>query len=547
MKSLDFPRSERGGVSVLTAVSSVALLGFAGFATDLGAVYLESRRLQGTADLAALAAMQNPAQAEMLARSTVRDNGWAASSRVAITRGFYEADRRLPPARRFRVGAAAPNAVRVEVATTTPLSFGRLVLPSGRMTITRRATAAQRRAASFQIGSRLLSLRGGVANEVMSGLTGSSVNLSVMDYNALLSAEVELLSYVEALRARLDVEAASFNRTLAHHAEAPDALGALGDVLAAQDERAERAVRRLAESAERANRGVELDQIIDLGPYGEQDNAAASGSTGIRVNAMDLASAILQIAGGDRQVRLQLGAEVPGLAETEAWLAIGERPHNSPWLPVTDDEDVVLRTAQMRLSIEARIGAGAVSVRIPVLTETASAAARLEEIECSADGRRSRVTLAVSPSVGALMLGDVDLDRLDNFRSPLRPRPAQLVRAGLARVEGEAEVNIGGDQWIPVRFSGADIERNAVKSVATRDAAQATMSSLLGRTRLTIRAGGLGLSAGALTSSVQAALSAAARPLDDLANGLSDLLGVRLGEADVRVNGVRCGGAALVA
>jgi Flp pilus assembly protein TadG len=32
----------------------------------------------------------------------------------------------------------------------------------------------------------------------------------------------------------------------------------------------------------------------------------------------------------------------------------------------------------------------------------------------------------------------------------------------------------------------------------------------------------------------------------NLVNGLSDLLGVHLGEADVRVNGVRCGGAALV-
>jgi uncharacterized membrane protein len=46
---------------------------------------------------------------------------------------------------------------------------------------------------------------------------------------------------------------------------------------------------------------------------------------------------------------------------------------------------------------------------------------------------------------------------------------------------------------------------------------------------------------------VQGVLTSVAAPLDSLVNGLSDLLGVRLGEADVRVNGVRCGGAALVA
>lgn len=86
-----------------------------------------------------------------------------------------------------------------------------------------------------------------------------------------------------------------------------------------------------------------------------------------------------------------------------------------------------------------------------------------------------------------------------------------------------------------------------IKQAATRDAARATVSSLLGDTDLSVRAGGLGLSTGVVTSAVNGALSSAASPLDDLLNGLTDLLGVRLGEADVRVNGVRCGGAALVA
>ncbi|MCX7356600.1 MAG: hypothetical protein NT015_00385 [Alphaproteobacteria bacterium] len=86
-----------------------------------------------------------------------------------------------------------------------------------------------------------------------------------------------------------------------------------------------------------------------------------------------------------------------------------------------------------------------------------------------------------------------------------------------------------------------------MKSVHTRDAVRATVSTLLGQTKLTVRAAGLGLSTSALTSAVRGVLTTVAGPLDTLVNGLSDLLGVRLGEADVRVNGVRCGGAALVA
>lgn len=548
MGVLDFLRANDGGVSVLTAVSSVVLIGFAGLAVDVGSVYLESRRLQGSADLAALAAMQNPAQAEALATATVAANRWPRDTHVRIVRGTYAPDRSVRPAERFRPNSARANAVRVEVTTSAPLFFGRLFIPSGRMTIRREATAAETQLASFQIGTRLLSLQGGVANQVLSGLTGSSVNLSVMDYNALLRANVDVLDYVEALRTRLDIEAASYDETLEANADAPIALEALADVVAETDERAERALRAMARASERNRPLRGLSNVLDLGPYGAQDHATRSADTSIKVGAMDLATAILQVANGQRQVQLDLGAGVPGLASTNVWLAIGERPNNSPWLTVTNDESVVIRSAQTRLYVEANAGAGTLAnVRIPVLLELASGEARLEEINCGWGGGNRAVTLGVSPGIGSLMLGEVDRARLNNFRSDLNPSPAQLVRVGVARVEGEARIDVGGDQWSTVRFNNRDIERGTVKSVQTRDAARATVSSLLGRTKLTVRAAGLGLSTSALTSAVQGVLTSAAAPLDNLLNGLSDLLGVRLGEADVRVNGVRCGGAALVA
>lgn len=549
MGVLDFLRANDGGVSVLTAVSSVVLIGFAGLAVDVGSVYLESRRLQGSADLAALAAMQNPAQAEALATATVAANRWPRDTRVSVVRGTYAPDRSVRPAERFRPDAARANAVRVELTTSAPLYFGRLFVPAGRMTIRREATAAETQLASFQIGTRLLSLQGGVANQVLSGLTGSSVNLSVMDYNALLRANVNVLDYVDALRTRLDLQAASYDETLDANADAPVALEALADVVATTDERAERALRAMARASERNRPLRGLSDVIDLGPYGAQDHATRSTDTAIQVGAMDLATAILQVANGQRQVQLDLGAGVPGLASTNVWLAIGERPNNSPWLTVTNDESVVIRSAQTRLYVEANAGAGALAnVRIPVVLELASGQARLEEINCGWGGGPNRnVTLGVAPGIGTLMLGEIDRSRLNNFRTALSPSPAQLVRVGVARVEGEARIDVGGQQWSNVRFNDREIERGVVKSVQTRDAVRATVSSLLGRTKLTVRAAGLGVSTGALTSAVQGVLTSAAGPLDSLINGLSDLLGVRLGEADVRVNGVRCGGAALVA
>src|SRR5690606_4159268 len=142
-------------------------------------------------------------------------------------------------------------------------------------------------------------------------LTGSSVSLSVMDYNALLRANVDVLDYVDALRTRLDLEAASYDETLDANADAPAALEALADVVAETDERAERALRAMARASERNRPLRGLSEVLELGPYGAQDHATRRADTAIRVVAMDLATAILQVANGQRQVQLDLGAGVP--------------------------------------------------------------------------------------------------------------------------------------------------------------------------------------------------------------------------------------------
>ncbi len=49
-----------------------------------------------------------------------------------------------------------------------------------------------------------------------------------------------------------------------------------------------------------------------------------------------------------------------------------------------------------------------------------------------------------------------------------------------------------------------------------------------------------------MTAAVNSTLAAVATPLDGVVNGLTGLLGLGLGEADVRVNGVRCNAVALV-
>ncbi|MGE0046397.1 MAG: hypothetical protein AB7T08_11625 [Hyphomonadaceae bacterium] len=414
------------------------------------------------------------------------------------------------------------------------------------MPVARTATAAQTELAAFEIGSRLLSLRGGIVNQLLSGLTGSNVSLSVMDYNALLDADIDLFEFIDALRTEADIEAATFDQALDARVDTPEALDAIAAVLEAHGDPAAGAMRQLARASRSRGRIDGLAQLIDPGPYGGQDVAVAAESARVPVSATELAPAIHQHAGGERQVQMDLGAQVPGLARTQVWLAIGERPNNSPWLAVTNDNQIIIRTAQMRLYIEAEVNAAIARVRLPILVEAASAEARLEDIRCALDERDRRVTLAVSPSVGTLALGEIDRRNLDNFRRDLHFAPAQIVRAPLIQADAAARIDIGGEEWRNVTFNGQQIARRQIQTVATRDIAQATVSTLLGNATLNVRVAGLGAGVGPVTNALRPVLANAAAPLDGLINGLTDLLGVHVGEADVRVNGVRCDGAALV-
>src|SRR3546814_9342156 len=55
----------------------------------------------------------------------------------------------------------------------------------------------------------------------------------------------------------------------------------------------------------------------------------------------------------------------------------------SPLIAVTDTNDVVVRTAQVRLKVDTRIATPLASVHVPLLAELGSASARITDIDCA--------------------------------------------------------------------------------------------------------------------------------------------------------------------
>lgn len=549
----DFRGDRRGGVAVITALSLTLILALAALAVDMGWVYLQTRRLQGVADLAAMSAANDIGRAQLAANATVAANGeaWRTPPTATVTLGRYSADSAIPVKSRFQPTALDPDAVRVSVASEAELFFGAALLGRPSVPIRREATAARADLASFSIGSRLLSLKGGVANALLGDLTGSQVNLSVMDYNALADADVSLFSYLDAVATRLQLTGPTYDQVLQADLTTGQALQALADVLSAGGEtKAASATRTLALSAGDRT-AAHLEAVASLGPYGDQDHVSGGSRAVVALSAMDLAQAVLLAGQGDRQVQLDLGATVPGLADTDVWLAIGEPMNDAPYMTVTQDKTVVVRTSQARLYIDAKLlGSGLLGglaqVHLPVLVELASGEARLKAIDCG----RKTAALEVKPSIGSLKVGDIDLAALDDFKRPLTVSRAKLVKAPLFAVTGKSDVAIGGAAWKTVSFTDAEVKAGAVKTVKTTDTLAATTASLLANLDLDVdflNAIHLGLGDAAILNLLEPLLAAAATPLDGVITSLTDLLGLGVGEADVRVNGLRCGVAALVA
>ena len=531
MRRRRFAEDERGGVAVMAASAGGLFCVLAAIVVDLGSLALDGRTLQGAADLAALSAAADLDRAQLAAAATAQANVGVVDVQAAT--GVYVADPKLAPDARFVPTTANPNAARVTLSRTAPLFFGRWILGRESILQTRTATAAIRAdppRAMFSIGSRLAALDGGVANALLSGLTGSTVSLSVMDYNRLADAQVNLLGFSDALATDLGVQAGDYDALFAHEVDAGRALRVLSDLAGDQ---ADSVLSKLT----KASTHVRFRVGDLIGVEADAGQGLASGLDA-SVSVMDLVMAMLE-TGGERQLALNLGAQA-GIADLDVSLAIGERPNHSPWITVTGTGSPVVRTAQARVYVKARTAqklSGLAQVNLPILIELASSEAKLNSIECDPDA----VVLGVRPGLASAKIGEIDESRLHNFKQALTPTPATLLSVlGVVRLTGKADVEIADAGFRSVRFSEADIAGQRIKTVTSNSLATGLITTLIQRLDVTVHVLGLGIGLGGLVQALGVLLTPLGPVLDAAINPLLDLLGLRLGQADVRVHGVSC-------
>lgn len=533
-----FIRDRRAGISIATAFAMTMLIGSAALAVDVGSLYLDRRKLQGIADAAAMAAAGRPGEEEAAARRIVAANCDCDIRIETLTRGTYVADPGIQAEQRFSDGGSSPNAVRITLTRDRALYFGSFLTGNPSTIIRATATGARRGYAAFSLGSRVAAVHGGLPNALLSSLTGSQLDLSVMDYNALASTDIDLLAFSEALRTEIGADVLTFGQTLDTRVTLPQVAAALAR---ASDGQAGAALEHIASRA--LPHSLLPSRAIDLGPRSSSIRVDAANP--VKVNALSLLRAMLLLGNADRQLDLSLASNLPGGSGIDIALMIGEPPANSPLIAVTDTNDVIVRTAQVRLKLDTRIATPLASVHVPVLAELGSASARITDIDCAPDSSTA-VSLGVVTSPAMVAIGTVDDADFQDMQRKLDPQPARVVKLPLVSVDAEAELVLSDLAEKQVAFSRSDIDDGQVKTVSSGGLVAGAAASLSDRMELKVNVLGLGLNLKALTPVVGETVGLAAPVLDSVLADVTGLLGVHLGQADARINALRCGKARLV-
>jgi uncharacterized membrane protein len=552
-----FHNDQQGSFVIMSAGLMALMIGCAGLAVDLGTIYADRRKTQSTADLAAIMAAANLSNAVNAATATVTQNKYPASAVVKVEAGTYTANGAIAPRARFvtpAVGSA--NAARVTLNTRSPLFFARYLTGQRSFTIKATATASTTAAASFSIGSRLLSVNGGALNALLGSLLGTSISLSVMDYNSLISAKIDALDFLKALAVRVNLTAVTYDTLLNANIKVGDIIAA---ALSTQQSTnganpASTALSTISQAVASSSTKISAGKLIDLGPFANL-TVGQRPQVGASVSIFDLINAVAQISNGTHQIATNVDLNLPGLAEVAVYATIGERPVGSSWVQF-GTQGVSLHTAQTRLLVLVQLLGnvnGSALLKLPIYVEVASATATLNSISCGRPNiNTSQVTLGVTPGIVDAWIGDVGVAELNNFTRKPNPPPVKLLDlGGLLTVKALAHVGIGNTTPTSVNFSYSEIQAGVKKTVTTNNFLSSLVGSLLGDLDLkiyllnipltlldTVLSGVLGL--------VKGLLIGLTAPLDQVLSNLLSTLGIGIGQVDVSVLGIRCDGAVLV-
>ncbi|TSD84896.1 hypothetical protein FFK22_030370 [Mycobacterium sp. KBS0706] len=598
---------DRGAIAPFAALMLLPLIGTAALATDVGLWYAQRRHLQTATDMAALSAAQNPTNASAVAGDLLQRNGFDASALASTTLGTYcpDFENIKVPAERFRPGLVAcpdgrtppaPNAVMVSAQTTVPGVLSRAVVggddggghiggtPGSEEDpnlhkVSVQATAARIDEAGFQAGTGLVAVdtqKSALLNAVLGNVLGTRINLTAVQYEGLLNADIDALTFLDALAVNVDVSAGTYDGLL-------DATVGIGDLL----EAAIQALRKAGTVAGVAidglvslqgqivgNPDLTVGDLVDLGVWKNLPIGESTAPTALTadLNVFQLVTMAIQVANKHNAIYIPaLNVGLPGIASLQVTATVIEPPKSPPF--AFGPEGMTVHTAQVRLQLKLQLldlfGLLGQGIQLPLYVEAGYGDATLKDISCGLEpAKDATVAVSAKSGVAKAFIGVLPPDLMTNFSRELTVedfQPAALVDVsllgliGIVRVSGRAGITVGSGSSRDLVFDRDDIDNHVAQSVASTGMLDNLLAELGGNDPVTkeprlklsaciISLGGLclipvkldtvGNTVGALHTLLDPVIKTV---LDPLVDNLLAALGIRLGVMDVVVTGVRCG------
>lgn len=416
--------NQHGAVVIMTAGFMLLGILFLALAVDTGRLYIEKRKLQRVADMAAidtvnrgalcgatsLAALQN------LAQASASLNGYEGT--VQVETGYVDRDL-INGVRLFRTDMTRTEAVKVIVTNTVPASIVAGGIFGNEITLRGEAVAQRMVQAGIMGGTNLLSLDSSTSpllDPLLKGLFGSGfVGVDVLSASGIAKAGLTLkdllgVDGLDVLEADSLTVGGMQDLLNTGGLKVLDLLDASVSALSAKQGGSDSGVLALQAmngtiAANVKNADLVLGDILDI---------KAAESLAAQVNVLDLITAAAYVAHKDdpSALNLPLGINLPNLAQIGVSLKVIEPPkvaYGKPGFASPGVYNTEVRSAQIALTVSAEanlIGLGIIDIGIGV--GVADGLAWLKSANCQNLGDNYAITVNANTATATLAIGAPD-------------------------------------------------------------------------------------------------------------------------------------------
>lgn len=422
----------RGAVVTVFAFSAMVLAVLTAIVMNQVSFYMAKRKLQAAVDMTALLLMESGDLTTSAAKTLIEEQINQLVGEVKVTRGNYSPDAGVSEANRFVAGRTPFNAVEISAAMPANEVMLGGMIPD--FNITANARAARRTSASITVGSRLVRVEGGLSAALLDALLGYNGKLTVMDYESLAAANVDVAQFLKVLNVKADIKAVTFDDVLS----APVSVGKVVDAMVATTDDGD-VVALLKKSSPKSGDKVLLGKVIDLGSMANLPIDGLLTGKAFPISVGEVLTASAALSDGDHQIAVNLGAVLGDNSIANASLYVGEKPRTLTYLGRAGENDEV-ETSQFRLDVGALGLNPLTAVKLDV--SLAGAEVEIDDIKCKADGSAEVVLKAKTEaaSVGLkasllpripVKLGNGETKKLTFTTADIDAQTYKPVRSGL--------------------------------------------------------------------------------------------------------------------